>query len=51
MIKKHWFNIVSVFALIYFGIAIYGVYESCDRDNGTLVRGLFWLECVNKEKS
>jgi len=36
-----------VFAVtVYFSIALYGSWHNCSDAGGTLVRGLFWFECV-----
>ena len=46
MTRKIYPILITLF-LIYFAIAVYGAYRNCEDENGTLVRGLFWFECVS----
>lgn len=39
-------TIIVIAVLVYFLIATYGAWHNCNDAGGTLVRGVFWYECV-----
>jgi len=51
MSRTNWFYVVgSLWVVIIFATVVWLAYSSCERQGGTLVRGLFWFECVDKQK-
>lgn len=42
----------AIFVIALIAIVLYGLllsYQSCTQEGGTLVKGPFWFECVDKE--
>lgn len=42
----------AIFVIALMSIVLYGLllsYQSCAQEGGTLVKGPFWFECVDKE--
>lgn len=49
--EPRWIGIAfAVVVVVGFALGLGFTYRNCERDQGTLVKGVFWFACVEKGK-